>query len=203
MKLSLAANLVVNWVCRVLSFPECIQPITAAALCTVAINVLVPRAFNPESQYFIPWFNKVSWLCRQRPRGDEESNEGCNSGPTGHHLTDNSIFQHVTGPWTYSLKQLPGNKELRSHFLVTLIKRHTTLFPNFYRWLMALQRTFWLLHKRQSENRWLKFVCQNLKISWPAFIERKIAPQAFLGKRLLTMHLLQAVMMNVVERTVR
>jgi hypothetical protein len=144
----------------------------------------------PSLSISYPDLIKISWLCRQRPRGDEESNEGCNSGPTGHHLTDNSIVKQFTGPWTYSLKQLPGNRELRSHFLVTLIKRHTTLFPNFYRWLLALQRTFWLLHKRQSENRWLKFVCQNLKISWPAFIERKIAPQAFLGKRLLTMHLL-------------
>jgi len=80
MKLSLAANLVVNWVFPVLAFPECIQPITAAALCTVAINVLVARAFNPKSQYFIPLFNKISWLCRQQPGGDEASKEGCNSG---------------------------------------------------------------------------------------------------------------------------
>jgi hypothetical protein len=26
----------------------------------VAINVLEPGAFNPESQYFIPLFNKIS-----------------------------------------------------------------------------------------------------------------------------------------------
>ncbi len=59
MKLSLAANLVLNWVCPVLSFPERFQPITAAAMCTVAINVLKPGAFNPESEYFIPLFNKI------------------------------------------------------------------------------------------------------------------------------------------------
>jgi hypothetical protein len=41
-------------------FSERFQPITAAALCTVAINVLEPGAFNAESQYFIPLFNKIS-----------------------------------------------------------------------------------------------------------------------------------------------
>jgi hypothetical protein len=54
MKLSLTANLVLNRVCLVLAFAERLRPITAAALCTVVINVLAPRAFNPESQYFIP-----------------------------------------------------------------------------------------------------------------------------------------------------
>ncbi len=44
-----------------LSFPQRFQPITAAAMCTtVAINVLEPRAFNAESQYFIPLLNKIS-----------------------------------------------------------------------------------------------------------------------------------------------
>jgi hypothetical protein len=77
MKLSLTANLVLNRVCLVLAFAERLRPITAAALCTVVINVLAPRAFNPESQYFIPWFNKISWLCGQQPGGDEASpNEG-------------------------------------------------------------------------------------------------------------------------------
>jgi hypothetical protein len=33
---------------------ERLQPITAAATCTVAMNVLEPGAFNAESQYFIP-----------------------------------------------------------------------------------------------------------------------------------------------------
>jgi len=65
MKLSLAANLVLNWVCPVLAFPECLQPISAATLCAVAVNVLAPRAFNAESQYFIPLFNKISWLWGQ------------------------------------------------------------------------------------------------------------------------------------------
>jgi hypothetical protein len=91
MKLSLAPNFVVNWVFPVLSFPECFQPITAAAdMCTVALNVHEPGAFNAEFQYFIPLFNTVSWLCGQQPGGDEASNEGCNSGPFGHDLTDNS-----------------------------------------------------------------------------------------------------------------
>jgi hypothetical protein len=42
-------------------------------MCTVAINVLEPGAFNADSQYFIPLFNKISWLCGQHPRGDEAS----------------------------------------------------------------------------------------------------------------------------------
>jgi hypothetical protein len=49
-----------NSVCPVLSFPERFQPIAAAAMCSVAINVLEPGAFNPESYYFIPLFNKIS-----------------------------------------------------------------------------------------------------------------------------------------------
>jgi hypothetical protein len=60
MKLSLVANLVLNRVCPVLSFPERFEPIAAAAMCTVAINVLEPGAFNLESQYFIPLFTKIS-----------------------------------------------------------------------------------------------------------------------------------------------
>jgi hypothetical protein len=41
-------------------FPERLQPITAAAMCTVSINAIEPRAFNPESEHFIPLFNKIS-----------------------------------------------------------------------------------------------------------------------------------------------
>ncbi len=69
-------------------FPERLRPITAV-MCTVAINVLEPCAFNPESQYFIPLFDKLSWLCGQQPGGDEASNEGYNSGPVGHDFRDN------------------------------------------------------------------------------------------------------------------
>jgi len=35
-----------------------------------------PRAFNPESQHFMPLFNKISLLCGQQRGGDEASNEG-------------------------------------------------------------------------------------------------------------------------------
>jgi len=89
MKLSLSANLP----CPVFffGFPERLQRMTAVAMCTVSITVLEPRAFNAEFQYFIPWFNKISSLCRQQPRGDEASNDGCNSGPTGPDFTDYSI----------------------------------------------------------------------------------------------------------------
>jgi hypothetical protein len=60
MKLSLAANLVLHCVGAVLCFPERFEPITAAAMRTVATNVLEPGAFNLESQYFILLFNKIS-----------------------------------------------------------------------------------------------------------------------------------------------
>jgi hypothetical protein len=48
-----------------------------------AINVLKPRAFNPESQYFIPLFNKISWLCGQQPGEDEASHEGSTQAQQG------------------------------------------------------------------------------------------------------------------------
>jgi len=91
MKLSFWCYLI--W--RILLFPERLQPITA-------INVLEPRAFNSESQYFIPL---ISWLCRQQPGGDEASNEGCNSDPTGHDFTDNFIMAGVTQPpWLHQFR---------------------------------------------------------------------------------------------------
>jgi len=45
-------------------------------MCAVAIHVLEPSAFNPESQHFIPLFNKISLLCGQQSGGDEASNGG-------------------------------------------------------------------------------------------------------------------------------
>jgi len=60
MKLSLTTNLVLNCVCFVHFFLERFQPIIASAMCTVAINVLEPSAFNLEFQYFIPLFNNIS-----------------------------------------------------------------------------------------------------------------------------------------------
>jgi hypothetical protein len=59
-KLILAPNLVLNSVCHVVSFLEGFQPITPVAMSTVVIHVLKPGAFNPESRYFIPLFNKTS-----------------------------------------------------------------------------------------------------------------------------------------------
>jgi hypothetical protein len=66
--------------------PERLQSITDAAMCTtVAINDFEPRAFNPESQNFIPLFNKISLLCGYRPGEDETSNdEGGTQGMTLH-----------------------------------------------------------------------------------------------------------------------
>ncbi len=56
---------------------------------------------SPETQYFITLFNKISWLCGQQPGGDEASNEGCNSGPTGHDFRYNSNI-HVHHNWLIS-----------------------------------------------------------------------------------------------------
>jgi hypothetical protein len=53
---------------------------------TVAINVLEPGTFDPESQYFIPIFHKISWFCEQpgRKEGMTHQMRGWNSGPIGH-----------------------------------------------------------------------------------------------------------------------
>jgi hypothetical protein len=83
MKLSLEANLMLNWVCPVLSFPERFQLITAVATCTVGINVLEPGALNAEFQYFIPLFNRISCLCAQHPRGDDEASNWVFGGGEG------------------------------------------------------------------------------------------------------------------------
>jgi len=56
----------------------------------IAIYILEPGVFNSESQYFITLFNRISLLCIQHPTGDEASNGGCNSCPTGHDFQDNS-----------------------------------------------------------------------------------------------------------------
>jgi hypothetical protein len=97
MKLSLVANLVLNWVFPVLSFPALFQPITAAAMCTVAINVLEPGAFNLESQYFIPLFTKISWLCGQQPVEDEAWNEGETQAQQGMTLQITLLYPYKLG----------------------------------------------------------------------------------------------------------
>ncbi len=92
MKLSLTANLVLNSVCPVLSFPERFQPITAA-VCAVAINVLEPGAFNAKSQYFILLFNKI-------PRGDEASKgAGATQAQQGMTFRITLIFPFNFLPW--------------------------------------------------------------------------------------------------------
>jgi len=77
---------VLNWVCPVLSFPELLQPITAAAMCTVVIVVLEPGAFNPESlSISYPYLIKFHDNSQE---GMKHQTRGCNSGPTGHDFTD-------------------------------------------------------------------------------------------------------------------
>jgi len=95
MKLNLSANLVLNRVCYVLYFPKCFQPITIVVMGIVAINVLEPSAFNVEFLYFVPLFNRISWLCGQRPRRDETSNGGWNYGPIWHDFQDNSNIYFI------------------------------------------------------------------------------------------------------------
>jgi len=110
----LQQNLVLYWVCPVLSFRERFQPITAAAMCAVAIPVLEPSAFNPESQHFIPLFNKISLLCGQQSGGDEASNGGggCNSGPTGHDFPPNSNLYFLF----FTMRTRPFSKCENPHF---------------------------------------------------------------------------------------
>jgi hypothetical protein len=80
--------------------------------------------------------------------------------------------------------------QLRFHFRVTWTKTPNHLVPDLLPVPAGFTKDISGLQKWRDNNPWLKFVCQNLNISWPVFIERKIAPQAFLGKRLLTRHLL-------------
>ncbi len=122
MKLSFWCYLI--W--RVFIISERLQPITAAAMWTVAINVLEPLAFNSESQYFIPLFNKISWLCRQQPGGDEASNERCNSGPTGHDFTDDFIMLWNV-PCAGNYARIVWFKLIRSWMEMTSRKNLTTL----------------------------------------------------------------------------
>jgi hypothetical protein len=52
-------------------------------------------------------------FCRQQPGGDEASNEGCNSGPTGHDFPDNSNFwEKKTSNWQHpGLKMISGSRK--------------------------------------------------------------------------------------------
>jgi hypothetical protein len=93
MKLSLAANLVLNRVRPVLFITERLQPITAAAMCTVTTNVLAPRLVHLILSLRISYPDLIKFhdFAHNSQEGDEASNEGCNSGPTRHDFTDNSI----------------------------------------------------------------------------------------------------------------
>ncbi len=59
MKLNLSTNLVLNWVCIVLSFLECFQLISVVVMCTITINVFKPSALNFEFQYLVEVGPKV------------------------------------------------------------------------------------------------------------------------------------------------
>jgi hypothetical protein len=60
MKLRLAPN----WVCPILSFPEGLQPITAAAMCTLALNVLVHLILSLSFSY--PYLIKFHYFANNR-----------------------------------------------------------------------------------------------------------------------------------------
>jgi len=72
-------------------------------MCTVAINVLEPRAFNAESQYFIPLFNKISWLCGQQSGGDQEGMKhqmgGASQAQQGMTFHNSLVFTFYFSPW--------------------------------------------------------------------------------------------------------
>jgi hypothetical protein len=52
-------------------------------MCTVAINVLEPYAFNAESQYFIPWFNKISDFADNSQEGMKHQTRGATQAQEG------------------------------------------------------------------------------------------------------------------------
>ncbi len=93
MKRSLAANLVLNWVCPVLSFPERLHQITAAAMCTGVIKMfsnLVQLILSLSISYsYLIKFHKFRDFADNSQEGMKHQNEGCNSDPTGHVFTNN------------------------------------------------------------------------------------------------------------------
>jgi hypothetical protein len=68
-----------------------VSTITDAALCTLVINIPEPGAFNPQSQDFIPLFNKISWLCGQQPRGMKHQMRAATQAQKGMTLRANLI----------------------------------------------------------------------------------------------------------------
>jgi hypothetical protein len=103
MNLSLGTNLVLNW--PVLSFPERFQPIAAAAMCTVIINVLEVMHLMVSlsiSDLYLIEFHDFADSIQERMK---HQIGGCNSGPTGHDFLDNSniyflFFIVRTGPFS-------------------------------------------------------------------------------------------------------
>ncbi len=74
-------------------FPERFQPITAAAMCTVAINFLEPGAFNALNlSISYPYLIKFHDFAGNIQEGMKHQmwGAGCNSVPTGHDFPDNS-----------------------------------------------------------------------------------------------------------------
>jgi hypothetical protein len=99
MKLSLATNFGAKLSFMPCPFVSWMLSTNHCCCCSVYCSYKCPHAFNAESQYFIPRFSKISWLCRQQPGGDEASNEGFNSGPTEHDFTDNSNTPYMMPIW--------------------------------------------------------------------------------------------------------
>jgi len=97
-KLSLATNLVLNWVCLVLSFRERFQPITAAAMCTLTIHVLEPGAFNLSISY--PYLIKFHYFANNSQEGIKHQMRGATQAQQGMTLgitllcVLNTEFQH-------------------------------------------------------------------------------------------------------------
>jgi hypothetical protein len=105
-------------------------------MCIIAINVFEPDAFNVESQYFIPLFNRISWLCGQHPKGYETSNGRCNLDPTWHDFPNNSniYFLFVTmRTWPFSKCENQFDSQIGCQVKTWVI---------FTRWFSLLMRTF-------------------------------------------------------------
>jgi len=61
-------------------------------MCAVTINVLAPRAFNPESQNFIPLFNKFHDLADNSQEGMKRQMRGATQAQQGMTLRITLLF---------------------------------------------------------------------------------------------------------------
>jgi hypothetical protein len=69
-------------------------------MCTVAINVLEPGAFNADSQYFIPLFNKFHDFAANSQEGMKHQMGGASQPQQGMTFWITLIFTFYYENWT-------------------------------------------------------------------------------------------------------